>query len=217
MAPVAARLYQDGQYILLDELIKVIEKWVMVFSFPFALIIMFAPKEILGLVLGSYYEAGASLLVVLIFAQVVYVVFGLADQILLMTGHHKDWLLISAGTFFASFVLDIIFVPWYGLFGAAFVSLSSSIMVLLISLFRVRKLVNIWPYDRRHLKPLAAAGVTALLLYFVVPLFSLEPIYSLLLTTSISLFTFGGVIVALGIDAQDKNMFQGLLLGKRND
>jgi O-antigen/teichoic acid export membrane protein len=216
MAPVAARLYEDRQYGALNELIKTIGKWIMMLSFPFVLVVIFAPDEILWFILGSEYKAGASLLVVLIFAQLVYVVFGVADQILLMTGHHKDWLLISAGTFFVSLALNLIFVPRYGLLGAAFVSLSSSLMVLLISIVRIGRLINIWPYDRRHLKPLAAAIVTGMLLYFAMPILSLIPIYRLLLTATISLFAFGGMIFLLGIDVEDKNLIRVLFLGKRS-
>jgi O-antigen/teichoic acid export membrane protein len=217
MAPVAARLYQDGQYASLDELIKAIGKWIMILSFPFVLIVVFAPREILSFILGSHYEAGASPLVVLIFAQFVYVVFGVADQIFLMTGHHKDWLLISAGTLFISLVLNIVFVPRYGLLGAAYVSLGSSLMVLVVSIARIEKLINIWPYDRRHLKPLVAAIGTGGLLYFVMPLFSLPPIYTLLLTASISLFAFGGLILTLGIDVEDKDLIQVIFLGRRKN
>jgi O-antigen/teichoic acid export membrane protein len=216
MAPVAAKLYEDREYGALSELIRTIGKWIMILSFPFVLIVIFAPDEILGFILGSRYEAGASLLVVLVFAQLLYIVFGVADQIFLMTGHHKDWLLISAGTFFLSLLLNLIFVPRYGLLGAAFVSLSSSLIVLLISTIRIGKLIHIWPYDRRHMKPLAAAMVTGILLYFVMPIFSLIPIYRLLLTATISLFAFGGMILLLGIDVEDRNLIRVLFLGTRS-
>jgi O-antigen/teichoic acid export membrane protein len=217
IAPVTAQLYQDGQLASLDELIKGVGKWIMILALPFVLIIVFAPKEILSVILGGSYEVGASTLVVLIFAQFVYVVFGVADQILLMTGHHKDWLLISAGTLCASTVFNIVFIPIYGSLGAAYVSLGASLMVLIASIARIGKLMNIWPYDRRHLKPLVAAIGTGVLLYFVLPMFSLTAMYKLFVTVSISLFAFGGLIVILGIDAEDKELVQAIFMRKRNN
>jgi len=217
LAPVAAKLYQEGQHAQLGELIKTVNKWVLYISFPYVLFMISAPREILGVVLGSHYQAGAAALVVLIFAQLLYVVFGLADQIFLMTGHHRDWLFISSGTLLISFVLNILFVPEFGLLAAAFISLISSFIALIASITRVVQLLNIWPFDRRHTKPIIAAFLTGILLYVVMQLFHLLPIHKLLIGASVSFLVYGITIFALGIDTEDRELFRVLFSKRKSE
>lgn len=217
MAPVAAKLYQNGQNAQLGELIRIVNKWVLYLSLPYILFIISAPREILLVVLGSHYQSGSTTLVVLTFAQLLYVVFGLADQIFLMTGHHKDWLFISSGTFLISFVLNILFVPEFGLLGAAFISLISSFIALIASITRVVQLLNIWPFDRRHIKPVISALLTGSLLYFVMQTFQLLPTHKLLLGASISFFVYAITIFALGIDIEERELFPVLFSKRKSD
>jgi O-antigen/teichoic acid export membrane protein len=151
---------------------------------------------------------GTTPLVVLTFAQLIYTVFGTADQILMMTGHQKDWLLISVGTFACSLVLNMLYVPRFGIVGAAYVSLFSSLMVMVLSVVKMAKITGVWPQDRRHLKPLISAFATGVLLYFVLPLFSVPSAARLLIVLLLSYLIFSALTLIWGLDKEDKELLK---------
>jgi hypothetical protein len=63
---------------------------------------------------------------------------------------------------------------------------------------------------------LAAALVTGFLLYVVLPFFPSIPIYRHFLTATMSLLLFGGTILLLGIDVEDRNLIRDLFLDRRS-
>jgi O-antigen/teichoic acid export membrane protein len=210
MAPMAAELYQAGEVRQLDGLVKVVSKWILYISLPFILTILVLPQETLIFTFGESYQSGAAPLVVLMLSQIFYLVFGFSDQLLLMSDHHRDWLVISALVFLLGLGLSVIIVPLYGLIGAAWVSVVSSSATLLWGGIRIRKVLGIWPYDRRYLKPVAAAVVTLLLLIVVaqVPVGSI--ILKLVLAGITAVIVYGSIVLLLGLDPEDRFFLEAI-------
>jgi O-antigen/teichoic acid export membrane protein len=207
-SPMIASLYQEGEMKRLEELFRVSTKWGIYFSIPVFLVICFAPYETMTVVFGSEYSVGALPLVILTVGTLVNVGTGPVGRMLVMTGHQKRWLIISSVVVMMNVALSLLLIPRLGLMGAALASASATSGLYLTGLFTVRRLLGLWPYDRRYLKGLwatilAAAALLALRFAAVG-----SPALTLLLTVAVSSGAFGGTLLLLGLDAEDQEFIR---------
>jgi hypothetical protein len=72
----------------------------------------------------------------------------------------------------------------------------------------VKRLLGIWPYDRRYFKGLLAIGVTAGVLVGLRWTVPLSPLFLLLSAGVLSVLVFGGVLLALKLDPEDREFIQ---------
>jgi O-antigen/teichoic acid export membrane protein len=203
-APMIANLYHQGHMTRLNELFKISTKWVLYLSFPVFLVIVFAPVAAITVIFGSQYVSGSTALVILAIAQLVNVGTGSVGYLLVMTGRQKSWLVITGSMFAASLLLNVTLVPRLGLNGAALSSAIAFSSIFLLGLLTVRRRLGLWPYDRRYYKGLLAAVLTvgALVVLHWLPLNS--AFIQLLTTTLVSIGVFGGTLIMLGLDQEDR-------------
>jgi O-antigen/teichoic acid export membrane protein len=100
---------------------------ILVLASPLLLVSTVFPRELLGL-FGSEFERGPIALRILIVGQVVNLITGPVGSILIMTGRERWSLAIAVGGLISTILLAVIFIPMFGLTGAAVVSTLSVVL-----------------------------------------------------------------------------------------
>jgi O-antigen/teichoic acid export membrane protein len=205
-SPIFAELFAKGEILRLEEVYRVGTKWSFYISlFPFTMLMLF-PTEILVVLFGADYSLGKTALMILAAGQLVNSATGSVGPLLVMTGHQKTWLWLSASGLIANVILCFALIPPFGITGAA---IGTSITVggmNLLAIFLSKRYLNIWPYDRRYLKGLAA-GLAASLAISVFKFISLPPLLILGASALSFLFIFFMVLYMLHLDAEDFLLF----------
>lgn len=123
-------------------------------SFPIILIIAVAPARLMGL-FGDEFEKGAPALLILAAGQFVNTVCGPSGMILQMTGRERLFQKLIAATILLNLLFDLLFIPPYGIIGAAVSSSLALFFWNVTSVIAVKKYHGVWSF---HV-PLARAYV----------------------------------------------------------
>jgi O-antigen/teichoic acid export membrane protein len=132
----------------------------MTFNLPIFLTMAIFARPLLS-IFGVDFVAGASGLIILAFATLFNASTGMCGSIITMTGHSKLNLANSIIDLTANIGLVLLFVPRWGIVGAALAGSLSIILINTMRLVEVFVLLRIWPYNPSFLKPIAAALVAA--------------------------------------------------------
>jgi len=162
-APIISDLFTLKK---LDELagqFKVVAKWVFVISLPiFALMTVFS-REILA-VFGPDFVAGSSAMFMLCLGQLIDAATGSSGFILMMTGRPHVNLLNSGLLCATNVVLNLYFIPRYGIIGAASATAVSIAAIQLLRLAEVWYFLRIHPYRWDFWKPIVSCSISALII-----------------------------------------------------
>jgi len=210
LAPIAADLWHRGELARLQGVFRTSTKWGLYLSLPLIVVMWSAPQQILSVVFGPDYVRGAAPLVLLVGGQLINAATGGVGLLLSMTGNHVIWARTAGAMFGLDVLLNLFLVPRLGLLGAAIATSVAISGVFLIGLFQVWRLLGMWPYDWRYLKGLAAAACSAGAAYLVGRWAGGGSWVGLVGLTLAAVAVFGGVLLALGPDAEDRE-FLGLL------
>jgi len=96
-------------------------------------------------------------------------------------------------------------IPQYGVMGAAVATGISLVFMHILRLIEVAKILKIVPYDKRYFKPLIA-GVFAMLVGITLNITASPNMHWIWVLTRIilSLITYVGVLLGMGLDWEDK-------------
>jgi O-antigen/teichoic acid export membrane protein len=210
-SPMIANLYYNGETNQLERLFRISAKWGLYLSLPFALIMIVAPGEVLTVVFGSEYAAGAIPLRILTISQLINVGTGAVGYLLIMTGHQNRYLFISGIALIVNIVLNWLFVPLFGLTGAALATTCAIGGLYLTSLIQVRCILGLWPYNRQYRKGLFATMLVTSALFLLNRSGIDSSILYLFLALIISYGMFGTILILLGLDSEDKEFIHPIL------
>jgi O-antigen/teichoic acid export membrane protein len=216
--PMIVDLYHRKELERLDELFKVSTKWGLYLSLPLFLVLWFAPAEVLAGIFGAGFEAGAPTLKILAVAQLINVSTGTVGPMLIMTGHQKQWLAISASMLVLNLALSTLLIPRFGISGAAVASGCALTGLFVLGLAAIKRLLGVWPYDWRYLKGAAAAGVAYLALRAISQMSLFSVFFDGLLLRILSLSIIASLIFVtalflLGLSDEDRTVLS-LMLNK---
>ena len=203
-----AELHYEHEKSRLSHLFRVSTKWGLYLSLPLFLVIGFVPSEIMVVVFGDEYAGGSLPLVILAVGQMINVGTGSVGQLLVMTGHQNRWLMLSGGALTANIIFSLLLIPRMGLIGAATATCASTAGLFIGALLVVRRTLGVWPYDKRYLKGIAAAGLGAAALYLQTLLGIESSTLNLLLALTISTCVVGGALLLLGLDSEDREILR---------
>lgn len=162
LMPLFSSLYHDQKMADLEELYRIGTKWTIYVSLPVLLVLLLMPGDVLALVYKEEYSAGAMALVVLLLGQVVNLMTGSIGPLLLAGGQQRAVVLLSLLVLGANALACRLLIPIWGIVGAALANALCVALLNISGLVLARKKMNIWPYDRRYLKPLGIAAVAGL-------------------------------------------------------
>lgn len=210
--PMATDLHHRGERGRLNEVYKVSIKWVLYLSMPFLLVALVMSKEVMVVLFGSQYIEGWLPLVILVLAQTVNIATGPVGSLLVMTGYQRHWSIISGVAFLLNICLSAVLTSLAGMTGAAIALAVAYGGMFLVGVGEIRRLVGVWPYDRRHLKVGVAALLTAGALLVLREVtrhnLGLAPLVTLASGGVLAVGVFGGFLLWQGFDQEDQEFLQ---------
>jgi O-antigen/teichoic acid export membrane protein len=205
-APMVADLHARGENRRLAELYCLCVKWKLYACAPFFLIILFAPAELVGFLYGKAYAQGALPLVILSAGQIFTVIAGNSYTTLTLTGRQGTVVTITLVTLVFDLALNLLLVPRFGLVGAASSAAASALVLNLTTAKAVVRNARIPFFDVRYARSLGAVSFACLPLYTLRFLEITTPECKLFIVAAVSVAAFTGCLIALGLDAEDREV-----------
>lgn len=206
-APMISELYQSGNKRRVHDLFRVSTKWGLYLCIPVILIIVFNAEDVIALIYGKDYLLGVTALVILTLGQLANIGTGPIDYVLIMTGHQNDWVVTTGIMFLFNTVLNLMLIPTYGIIGASLSVAITTVITYFSGLIRTRWVLKFWPYDRRYIKGGIASIAVILFLVMVNTFKTSSLILNLVFVSLSSVGIFGIVLVVLGVDIEDRELF----------
>jgi len=206
LTPMIASLYHRNGLKQLERIYRISTKWGVIVSLPVCLVICFFPQDVLTIMYGKSYIAGAFPLIILTIGQMINVTTGAVGLTLTMTGYQNKWLVSSILAFLLNFVLCVILIPRYGVWGAATSAAGTTAFLYLLGLYQVKETLGIWPYDTRYKRIIFLALLSLIPLWlFSISSITLVVFKILGAIISVVLTMFLGLRF-LGLDEEDKQL-----------
>jgi O-antigen/teichoic acid export membrane protein len=205
--PIAARLYSNDKVDQLDSIYETVTRWMFTMTlFPGSVMIVYQ-VEILD-IFGEEFGAGAAILTVFVFGQLMNSIAGPSGIILMMTDNQYFNLANQWGFGILNAILNYVLIVEFGLIGAAIATGAVLTGINLLRVFEVWYLEELWPYSPAYWKPIFAAGSSAVVMWGVGTILSG---YVLLVVGAITgAGAFLGLLFVLGIEESDKQLFNEL-------
>jgi len=202
-APMISEFYGRNEIDKLEDLFKIVTKWILTISLPVFLIFILFARPIMG-IFGESFIAGALALIIFGAGQLINAGTGSVGLILEMTGRPKINLLNSIALCVINIILSYLLIPQYGIIGAAFATGLSIAAVNSLRLIEVYYFLRMHPFRLDYLKPCIAGFLSFLLVYFAVHEFARLslPGISLLLLFFVALYAL--FIFFLKLEKEDE-------------
>lgn len=203
LAPQYSALTGKNDFNGLSNLYKTSTRWIFITSAVVSIVLIFGSKLILSL-FGKDFKNGVIALCILTSGQLFSAAFGTNGTLITQTGHPKINLFNAIFIGIFNVVVLLFMVPKYGAIGAASASAVSLIILNIIRSLEIDIILKISPWNKSIIKPLFALIVSFALGYF---LFNFSSIASLVA----SLAMFALLLLVMGFEREDKEMFQKIL------
>ena len=164
--PFVADLSAKKEFERLSSLLQIVTQWSVMLSFPIFLLILVFPEFFLS-IFGSEFSSGSRCLVVLASAVVISSIATLPGTMIFMSGRSDITLKNNAVVLFINLILLYLFIPRYGIIGAAFATGISFIIFALIRITEVFVLMKCHPFRWELWKPLFAGVMSIILIHFI--------------------------------------------------
>ena len=165
IAPITAKLMVENKHDELNDLYKKSAINLQVIGGFIMILIFVNIKEIYHLIPKDY--SGGIWVVFMIGLSKFYdVMLGNNNSIIVNTRYYRTVLLFGIFTVALMIVLNMIFIPLYGIEGSAFATLITVMIYNTIKLFFVVKKMDLYPFTNKTLTSLGILAVCFLLFYF---------------------------------------------------
>ena len=219
-APMISEFYSRNEMNKLEDLFKIVTKWIFTLSLPVFLIFILFARPIMG-IFGQSFVIGTAALIIFGAGQLINAGTGSVGIILTMTGRPKINLLNSIALCVLNIILNYLLIPQYGIIGAAFATGLSIAIINVLRLAEVYYFLRIHPFRLDYLKPCIAGFLSLFLVYLAVHKFfpvslSLSDI-SLLLLFFVALYAL--FIFFLKLEKEDEyilKLFYRKLISLKN-
>jgi O-antigen/teichoic acid export membrane protein len=164
-APITARLMVEKKHDELNELYKKSAINLQVIGGFIMLLIFVNIKEMYHLIPKDY-SGGIAVVFMIGISKFYDVLLGNNNSIIVNTHYYRTVLLFGVFTVILMIVLNMIFIPIYGIVGSAFATLLTVAIYNTIKLFFVVKKMDLYPFTNKTLYSLAIIILCFLLFYF---------------------------------------------------
>lgn len=144
IGPLLSELHAAGDFSRLKSVANLSARIVLLGTLPVALVFIFFGRPIITSIFGSEYVNASVPLAILCFGQVVNAGMGSVALILNMTGNEKDSLKGMASASLLNIALNAMFIPKFGIIGAAWATSVSMMIWNLILAKMVYKRLGFW-------------------------------------------------------------------------
>lgn len=142
LAPLIARLFEEGNLFLLQKMITRSAQVTMLIGLPVMILIMVSRNYILHF-FGVNFMNASNALLILCLGQFVNIFSGSVGTLLMMSGHEKFSILSLAISIVFNIVLNVTLIPVYGVIGAAIAASVSLVVWNSFAYFFVRTKLSI--------------------------------------------------------------------------
>jgi O-antigen/teichoic acid export membrane protein len=143
LAPAIARLWATGDRAQLQRMVTAAARGTLALSLPLGLLFILGGRLVLEVVFGAAFASGATALAILSGAQLANVAVGSVGYILMMTGHERDAALGVGVAAVVNVALNGLFIPFWGISGAAAATGISLVTWNLLLVWRVSRSIGI--------------------------------------------------------------------------
>jgi O-antigen/teichoic acid export membrane protein len=206
--PIISDLYSRNVLDDLGALYQDVCRWITVIGLaPFLLTVLLA-KDFMA-VFGSGFVAGWPVLVLIAIAQMFSSSVGPTNRILAMTGRQKTFMITILCSTAFSLAGSVPLVYFYGAVGAAVATAAGLVVFNLASVLFVRRLLGVWPYNIKYLKPVAAGGLSAAVVLLARLVFTPpEGVLAILVFSPLFLLSYVAANLIFGLDVNDRRFLQ---------
>jgi O-antigen/teichoic acid export membrane protein len=180
--PITAKLMHENKHDELNILYKKTSINLQIVG-GFVMLCIFVNINQLYEIVPDEYRGGIPVVFMIGLSKYFDLILGNNNAIIFNTKYYKTVLFLGLGLVVLTFILNVIFIPLYGIMGSAFATLLSITFYSLAKLLFVVKKLHLYPFTKQNLYSL---GVTAVL--FLVFYFWDFPIYPLIGITLKSVF-----------------------------
>ena len=202
--PIASGLYAQNLLQEMKIIYQVLTKWIFLLAFPvFFMFFMFSETILQTLFGAPYGEAGVALKL-LSLGALVHTGLGLNGLTLTVMGRTRYILVVNFCGAVANVVLNVVFIPVYGIMGAAFASLSSYCVVNCLNSVHLYRVSAIHPFTRNYVKAVVVSvGLLGLYVFNNVG----QSVVMLFLFFLLFVSVYGGLLlVTKSFDKEDVTM-----------
>lgn len=205
---VASKLHADGSVSELEHIYTVLTRWSLTMGLVPSLVLFTYPSLVLSL-FGNEFSAGINILLLFVGAQLTNMAVGPSGFLLIMTDH--QYLSMTNQWFGAilNVIGNYILIIRFGLIGAAIATASTLALINILRLLEVQMIEGMNPYKSNYWKPIAA-GVCCGIIMQVSKTFT-SGYKLLLLGSTFGIITFIMILVATGIEREDREMFNQII------
>jgi O-antigen/teichoic acid export membrane protein len=208
VAPITAKLMVENKHDELNELYKKSAITLQVIGGLIMILIFLNIKEMYHLIPKDY-RGGIWVVFMIGLGKFYDVVLGNNNSIIVNTKYYRTVLLLGVFTVVLMIVLNMIFIPLYGIEGSAFATLITIAIYNTIKLLFVVKKMNLYPFTIKTLYSLGILVVVFLLFFFWD--FSFHPIFNIVLKSTLITALYVWVNYKLKISEDFNNVVLSLL------
>jgi O-antigen/teichoic acid export membrane protein len=202
--PLFSHFHHQKNANQLQVIYTVSTKWGIYLCIPILAVLLVSPVDSLVTIYGKEYGFGANILVILLVGQIINMVTGSVNPLMIMTENQKVLFQISVYALIIDILLLVLLVPRFALAGAAISSSVSLSLLYLWELLWVKKNLHLWPFDRRYLKGLASGVGCIIAVMLVSQVNIINSTINIGVQALISLSVFIGLLLMLKLDPEDK-------------
>ena len=163
--PVVSELYARNKIEDLRRTYSAVTKWMLALIFPAFLLTALFPEQILKILFGTEYIAGATALSIIVFGYMVGAAVGPTGAILQTYKRTKTVMVANYMGAAMNFLLNFLLIPIYGVNGAAIATGFSLAFVYILTFFFAHKAAKIQPFRLSYLKIILASSIAVFVIY----------------------------------------------------
>lgn len=145
-------------------------RYVIILAIPVTIGVYLLSSNIIGLVYGPEYSGSVEVLKILIFISFFTFINTPLFVVLNAVGKQKVTMINTAFTAIVNVVMNLMLIPKYGIYGAAFSTIISEITFLILSYYQLRKMKVKLNLLSKAYKPLIAGIVMGLFVWYFISL-----------------------------------------------
>jgi O-antigen/teichoic acid export membrane protein len=205
-APLMSELFAQKKLSEMHALYKLTTRWILTLALPFTVIFLVFPTKIM-LLFGGQYTAASQVLMLLTCATLIQSFIGAGGPTLTMTGHPKVNLMNSIIVVILNVTLNALWIPKYGIIGAASATLISLTTLGIIRSVEIWGILRLHPLSIKLLKPLIAGAIIMGIMYTIRPLLmTFHTLITLFVATMLTFILYGLFLWLLRFDEDDRQV-----------
>lgn len=180
--PVITEFYSRGEREELENTVVAVTKWILMITLPLVLLMMLFSEQVLYILYGAEYVAGALVLCILGFGYLLISVFNPTNQLIQVIGRTKLIMVNMSVGAALCIILNLWLIPIYGINGAAIATGISLLTVNALAFGEVFVITRIQPMKLNYVKIFFASFISMMFIYAITKsFFGIIPVYILIL------------------------------------